>query len=342
MCRRRRAIRFQGVSDQTGHRRAATAAAALFFLVGVIVLAWNIPLPLIAYSPGPVSDAAEAVVVDGAPTFPPEGELVMLTVTGQDLNLFEALVAGVDPTVDVLARQAVRQPDETDEDYRRRNLQLMDESTATAITVALRHVGVEEAPQSVFITGYAADTPAGQVLEIGDRITGLDATDIATTEDLAEAMADNAPGDVVPIAVVRNGEEMQYEIELAALEEEAGRPFIGIFVRSLPYWIDINSGIVGGPSAGLMYSLAIIEVLTEGDMTSGHVIAGTGTVDTEGNVGAIGGVRQKVVAAEAAGAEYMFVPINNHESAFTAPRGEMELIPVETVQDALDFMETLG
>lgn len=330
------------MSDQSGQGRVLTAAAALFFVVGVVVFAWNIPLPLIAYSPGPVSDAAEAVVVDGTDLFLPEGELMMLTVAGQDLNIFEALVAGIDPTVDVLAREAVRRPDESDEAYRRRNLQLMDDSTATAITVALGHLDVSDIDPSVFITGYAADTPAGSVLEIGDRIIELDGVEITATEDLAEAMEDNDPGDTVAIEVERASESMSFDIELAAFDEEPERPFIGIFVRSLPYWIDVDPGIVGGPSAGLMYSLAIIEVLTAGDLTSGHVISGTGTIDAEGNVGAIGGVRQKVVAAEAAGAEYMLVPQSNYEAALTAPRQAMELVPVATVDDALAFFEALG
>jgi len=330
------------VSDVSTHGRPLTAAAALFFIVGLVVLAWNIPLPLIAYSPGPVSDAAEAVVVEGAEVFPPEGELVMLTVSGQDLNIFEVLVAGVDPTVDVLARQVVRRADESDEDYRRRNLQLMDESTAIAVTVALAHLDTDDLEPSVYITGYAADTPAGQVLEIGDRIVALDGADIAETDDLAAAMSDNAPGDTVSIAVERGSEELSFDIELAAVDEEPGKPFIGIFVRPLPYWVDIDSGIVGGPSAGLMYSLAIIDVLSEGDLTGGRVVSGTGTVDTAGNVGAIGGVRQKVVAAEAAGAEYMLLPQNNYESALTAPRSDIELVPVATVSEALAFLENLG
>lgn len=320
--------------------RTLTAAAALFFVVGLVLLAWNIPLPLIAYSPGPISDAAEAVVVEGAETFPPEGELMMLTVSGQDLNIFEVLVAGVDPTVDVLARQRVRRPDETDEDYRRRNLELMDESTATAITVALAHLDIADIEPSVFITGYAADTPAGQVLEIGDRIDRLNGTEISTTDDLAAALSGKAPGDSVEIAVQRGGEPLSFEFELEAFVDEPDRPFIGIFVRSLPYWVDIDSGIVGGPSAGLMYSLAIIDVLTEGDITGGRVIAGTGTVDTEGNVGAIGGVRQKVVAAEAAGAEIMLLPQSNYESALTAPRSNLELVPVATVDEALAYLDS--
>ena len=124
--------------------RALTAAIGTIFLVGVVVLAWNVPLPLVAYSPGPVTDATDSVTVEGAPTYDTQGELVMLTVAGQDINAFEALVAAVDPSVDVLARQVVRRPDESDEDYHRRNLELMDQSVQAAITVALSRVDLPD------------------------------------------------------------------------------------------------------------------------------------------------------------------------------------------------------
>lgn len=320
---------------------ALTAAAVVFFLTGLVIMAWNIPLPLIAYSPGPTSDAVEAVVVDGAETFTPDGEMIMLTVQSQDLNVFEAVLAGVDPALDVLARQVVRRPGESDEEFRRRNLQSMDQSTQVAIGVALARVELDDADQEVFITGYAADTPAGEVLQIGDRIVALDGAEIVTSDDLTGALEGKRPGDTVVLEIERDGEALSFDIELDAFEDDPDRPFIGIVVRTLPFWIDIDSGIVGGPSAGMMYSLAIIDVLTPESLTNGNVIAGTGTVDADGNVGSIGGVRQKVVAAESAGAAYMLVPAGNYEQALTAPRTSLELVPVETVDDALGFLEGL-
>jgi Lon-like protease len=330
-----------GEQHQRGSKGALTAAAVLFFVVGAVILAWNVQLPLIAYSPGPTTDAANAVRVDGTDVYRPGGELVMLTVAGQDINAFEALVAAGDRSVDVLARGVVRRPDETDEDFRRRHLQLMDASTQTAVGVALGYLEVDDLPPKVFITGYAADTPAGALLEIGDRVVSLDGVDIEVTDDLQRAMADNSPGESVIITVEREGHLVHSQIELVAFEEDSERPFIGIFVRQLPFWVDIDSGIVGGPSAGMMYTLAIIDVLTPEDLTRGHIVAGTGTVDADGNVGSIGGVRQKVVAAEAAGAAYMLVPEGNYQAAQTAPRASLELVPVATVDDALAFLSGL-
>lgn len=332
------------IGPMTTERRRSfslTAAGTVFVLLTVVLVAWNVNLPLLAYSPGPVSDAADAILVDGVETYATDGELVLLTVAGQDVNLFEALIAGADPSVDVLPRQAVRRPDESDEAYRRRNLQMMDESTATAISVALTKVDLEATP-SVFVTGYVADTPAGQVLEIGDAVVGLDGEEIDGVDDLGPVLDGKTPGDEVVVRVRRDDEELTYDVELVAREDDPEGVMLGIFVRELPFWVDIDSGVVGGPSAGLMYSLAIIDLLGPDSLTSGRVVAGTGTIDVDGNVGPIGGVRQKVVAAEAAGAEYMLVPEGNFEAASTVTVDDLKLVPVGHIDHALAFLADLA
>lgn len=119
---------------------------------------------------------------------------------------------------------------------------------------------------------------------------------------------------------------------------------IGILVGEItepPFPISIRSGDVGGPSAGMMHSLAIIDSLTEGELTRGRVIAGTGTIALDGTIGAIGGIRQKVVAAEAAGAEYILVPARNYQAALTAEYRTIEIVPVATIDDAVEFLEAL-
>lgn len=333
--------------NQTAERsrsRALLSAGIVFFLMGLVITAWNIYLPLLAYSPGPITDATDSIIVEGAPNYLAEGELMVLTAASQDINVFEALIAATDPTVDVIARQAVRRPDESDEDFRRRMLVLMDDSTARAISVALSRVDLEDEELSPYIVGYAADTAAGEVLEMGDRILSLDGRLVEEIGDLGEAISDNQPGDVVSIEVERAGDVLQYDVELVvSQDEEEGeeRAVIGIIVRSLPFWVEIDSGIVGGPSAGMMYALAIIDALTPDDLTKGRIIAGTGTINEDGTVGNIGAVRQKVPAAEAAGAEYMLVPQGNYETALTAPRTDLELVPVATIDEALEFLRNL-
>jgi len=119
---------------------------------------------------------------------------------------------------------------------------------------------------------------------------------------------------------------------------------IGIVLGELteaPFPIEIQAGDVGGPSAGMMHAIAIIDTLTEGELTQGRIIAGTGTIAPDGSVGSIGGIRQKVVAAEAAGADIILVPLGNYESALTAERRDIEIVPVATLGEALAYLEGL-
>lgn len=314
-------------------------------LVGFIsVFAWNLELPYLAYSPGPVSDAADSIVAEEVAFYPPEGELLMLTIVGQDVNVFEALIAGVDPTIDLVPKEAVRREGETDQEYRNRVLQQMDDSNFRAVSVALEYLGYEMQPSEVVINEIVDRVPAVSVLELGDTVVSVEQVEIESLEDFAPALEGAAPGDVVDMTLNRDGEILQVEVELAEREDEPGTPMIGIVLGVLtepPFPISIEAGDVGGPSAGMMHTIAIIDALTEGELTKGRVIAGTGTIHLDGTVGAIGGIRQKVVGAEAAGAEYILVPDNNYESALTAERDNIEIVPITTLEEAIEFLRTL-
>jgi PDZ domain-containing protein len=315
------------------------------FAAGVMTLVvWNVELPYLAFSTGPVSDAADAIVASEVDTYPPDGELLMLTVVSQDVNPFEALIAGTDPTIDLVPKEAYRPPDESDEDYRKRVLQQMDDSQTRAITVALEYLGYEMVPTDVLITDLVPDLPAAEVLQIGDSVDRFNGTEIGRSTDLTDALVGLDPGDVADIEVTRAGTTQSLEVELAAREDEEDGAMIGIIVGELtepPFPVSIRAGNVGGPSAGMMHALAIIDTLTPGEMTKGHIVAGTGTIAYDSTVGAIGGVRQKVVAAEAAGASYILVPADNYQAALTAPRETIEIVSVATLQDAIGFLEGL-
>ena len=315
------------------------------FAAGVFsVVAWNIELPYLAYSAGPVSDAADTVVADEVAVFPPEGELLMLTVVSQDVNVFEALIAGVDPTIDLVRKQAVRRAGETDEEYRNRVLQQMDDSNFRSIAVALDYLGYELVPTEVVINEIRGDVPAADVLDLGDSVVSINGKEIEDLADITSALDGTEVGDMIDISVERTGSAVELEVELVENPDEPGLPMIGIVLGELrepPFPIEIQAGDVGGPSAGMMHAIAIIDALTEGELTGGRVIAGTGTIDLEGNVGSIGGIRQKVVGAEAAGAEYILVPQGNYETALTAERESIEIVPVATLNEAIAFLEGL-
>jgi Lon-like protease len=317
---------------------------ALLFVGFMTVIAWNVELPYLAYSPGPVSDAADTVVVEEVAFYPPEGELLMLTIVGQDVNVFEALIAGFDPTIDLVRREAVRREGETDQEYRNRVLQQMDDSNFRAITVALEHLGYEMQPSEVVINEIVDGVPAASVLELGDTVVSVEGTGIDSLDDFGPVLEGAEPGDVIGMTLARNGESVEVEVELAEREEEPGTPMIGIVLGQLteaPFPISLEAGDVGGPSAGMMHAIAIIDALTEGELTKGRAIAGTGTIQLDGSVGSIGGIRQKVVGAEAAGAEYILVPEGNYESALTAERDDIEIVSVSTLDEAIAFLDTL-
>jgi PDZ domain-containing protein len=315
------------------------------FVVGVMgVVAWNIELPYLAFSAGPVSDAADSVVAEGVDIYPPDGELLMLTVVSQDVNIFEALIAGIDPTIDLVPKRAFRRAGESDEDYRNRVLQQMDDSNFRSISVALDYLGFEMITTEVVINEFVEGVPAESVLELGDMIIAVNGVTIAKVDDIRQVTEGMSVGDVLTMTVIREDVEVDVNVELAEREDEPGVAMIGVILGELtgpPFPLSIQAGDVGGPSAGMMHTLAIIDTLTEGELTKGHVIAGTGTIKVDGTVGNIGGIRQKVVGAEAAGAEYILVPQGNYDSALTAERTIIEIVPIATIDDAIEFFERL-
>lgn len=313
------------------------------------IAGWNLDLPYYSFSSGPVGDAVAAVDVEGPDTFAPSGELMMLTVSGQEVNLFEAVVAGFDPDVDLVPESAVRPPDESDEEFVLRNRASMDLSTETAITVALRRLGYEITPSSegIRVAAVVEGVPAASVIQVGDVILEVDGTTVTLVEELSPLITAHSVGETVDLRVRRGGAEVTVSIELVPRENDPSLPMIGITAENLnprfefPFAIGIEAGQIGGPSAGLMYTLAVMDLLSPDELTGGHVVAGTGTIDIEGNVGPIGGIRQKVVAAEAAGAELMLVPAANYQEALTARRVAMELVAVSTLDEALTALAQL-
>lgn len=338
------------VTATTETRPAGTiwpyASLGSLFLVGaMIVAAWNVELPYYAYSPGPIENTLDNVVAEAPVVDDPAGSLLMLTVVGQPVNLIEAVIAGFDPSIVLVRREAIRPPDETDEEYRSRVLAQMSDSTHRAISAALAYLGYEMVPVELIVDDIVEGVPAEQVLQRGDSIVGVEGQPVSGASDLIPVIQAHRVGDTIRLTVSREGQEVEVEVTLVGREDDPTVPMIGITLGQItepPFPIDIRTGDVGGPSAGLMYTLAIIDVLSEGDLTRGHVIAGTGTIDpTDGTVGAIGGVRQKVVAAEAAGASHILVPVANYQDALKAPRERIEIVPVSNLQEAVDFLESL-
>lgn len=339
-------------NDRSGDSKQARRAARWPYLtlgslavVAVLsVVAWNVELPYVAYSAGPVSDVNNSVVVDGADVYQPNGELLMLTVIGQNVNVFEAVIALFDPTIDLIRRAAIRSPGETDEEYRSRSLQQMDDSNFRSIVTALNQLGLEMVPVEVIINDFVEGVPAASVLEQGDTILSIQGVPVSGIADITPLVRGLSVGETIEIEVRRGDEVLTFQVELAERSDEPGVAMIGVILGEIiepPFEIYIRTGNVGGPSAGMVHTLAIIDNLTEGELTRGRVIAGTGTIHPDGQVGAIGGVRQKVVAADAAGADYILVPEANYQDALSVTGVRIEVVAVRSLEEVLDFLAAL-
>ena len=326
------------------------ALGAILFTGALAVAAWNISLPFYSFSAGPIGDVVDALLIEDATVYPPNGELYMLTVALQEVNVYEMVAAATDPYVDLVARTAVRPEGQSDEDFREAGLTAMDEAKATAVAVALDELGYKVAltGDGVEVAGLVEGTPAGSVLQVGDVITAVNGVEVNLAPDLTNLLSSLNIGDRVSISLERAGSTETVEVTLVEHTEQPGRPMVGFLAttRNLhtlapPFDIEIDTSNIGGPSAGMMYTLAIIDVLSEGDLTAGHVVAGTGTISSDGSVGEIGGVRQKVVAAQAAGAEFVLVPAGNYQEALTAKIDSIEIVPVADLGQALAFLRQL-
>jgi PDZ domain-containing protein len=200
-------------------------------------------------------------------------------------------------------------------------------------------------PVEVVINEFVDGVPAADVLELGDTILEVDGRKVSSVADIGPLLEGRPVGSTLALKVDRDGETLDLQVDLAERTDEPGVAMIGVVLGELtqpPFPIELRPGDIGGPSAGMMHTLAIIDSLTEGDLTGGEVIAGTGTIRIDGTIGPIGGIRQKVVGAEAAGASYILVPVDNYERALTAERSTIEIVPVATIEEALDFLDGLS
>ena len=324
-----------------------------FFLAGAMILlgillaaSMAISVPYYAFSPGPVYEIDELVQVEDPD--PITGELYMLTVQLAEISALEYVVATLDSDVDLYERERIRPVDQDVDEYAERQRVNMDESKTIAIYLALNELGydVEISGSGVLVGGFAEGSPVEGKLEVDDVITKVDGTDVFISTDLIGLIRDKEVGDEVELVVERGGSEVTVTVTLVEHVDDPSRAMVG-FLASTADWsytspisIEINDENIGGPSAGLMYTLTIMDLLSEEDLSHGYIIAGTGTIEASGRVGSIGGIRQKVVSATEAGAEYILVPSGNFEAARTVET-DVPLIEVSSLEEALAFLNSL-
>jgi PDZ domain-containing protein len=318
----------------------------LLVLVPSIALAlslWAVPLPLFSEGPGPARDVVPLIDISGTSTYQPEGRLLFTTVDLGRINLFDAVAAAIDPNRNVVPESEVIPPGLTDEQYDRISLSLMDSSKIAAVVSALSRLTdyPRDHGAGVIVYETAAGSPAHRRLFPGDLITAVDGEPLQGLAELRAVIEEAGVGSTLRISVEPvEGSGRSRTIPIRVARERGGdRPVIGIVaVPNFPFEVSIQSGNIGGPSAGLMWALGIADLLTPGDLGGGRTLAGTGDIDLEGRVRPIGGVGLKVLAAERAGADVFLLPPSNLAEARGTADG-IDLVPVSTLQEALDYLE---
>jgi len=324
--------------------------AAVVVLFGVVVLLlWPVKVPYYAMSPGPVEEVSGLVTIADETTYGSDGDLYLLTVGLREVNVFEWVEAHFDSETDLIESERIRPSGTTQEQVTRRNLESMNESIDTAIFVALARLGYEVgfSGEGAEVLQVVEESAADGNLEEGDIVEDVSGVAVSTADEAADVIRSFGIGDTITVGGIRGEGTFDVEVTLGPHPDIEGAPMLGVVFDTanlalvLPIDVRIDSRNIGGPSAGMMYSLAVMNLLTESDLTGGNRVAGTGTIRFDETVGAIGGVRQKVYAARGIGAAYVLVPADNYEDALTAAGDKIVVVSISTLQDALDFLGSL-
>jgi len=323
-------------------RQRVTASVGVVALVAVVFALNFYRLPVVALTPGPAEDVLTRVKVrGGTPVYDSKGRLYLTSVgIDDDVRFYEALLDFANRDVQLRPRTEVFPEGETSDEVDRRNVADMVNSKSTATVVALRELGYSIEPSGVEVDDVVAGTPAAGRLEAGDLILAVDGHAVTSTDQVRTAITRHRVGDRVDFRVERDKARSAVRVEVGAVE---GEPRVGVVLRDRfpapPVEVTIETENIGGPSAGLIFTLAIIDRLSAEDLTGGRRIAGTGEIALDGEVLPIGGVVEKLVAARRQGATVFLVPRDNCPDIRGAriPAG-LRVVQVATVDDALRFL----
>jgi PDZ domain-containing protein len=305
------------------------------------------PMPYVVLKPGPTvntlgsDNGKEVIQVTKAETSASKGQLRLTTVGVQnDVELVWAIRGWFSHDQAVVPRDVIYPPNQTEKEVEKQNEQEFQVSQTSAETVALRELGY---PVQTFVGEVTPNSPSSGKLLKNDQITTVDGAAVSSPEKLTELIQAKPAGSKLKVGYLRAGKAGTAEVTTKA--DENGTPRVGVQIESKqphPFEVKIDLGEIGGPSAGLMFALGIIDKLKPEDLTGGKIIAGTGTITDEGEVGPIGGIPQKLVGAKDAGAQLFLVPIGNCAEAVRNAVPGLPMAEVATVDDALTALSTFN
>jgi len=327
-------------------RRGVTVilGALITALLAVGVMA--APLPYVVLKPGPTvntlgsDNGNEVIQVTEAKTSTSAGQLRLTTVNVQSqVELVWAISGWFSSENAVVPRDLIYPPNKTEKQVEQQNAQEWTDSQEAAVTVALTKLGY---PVQTFVKTVAPDGAAAGILRVNDVITEVDGAKVTAPSKLTALVRAKPAGTALTIGYIRDGKAATAKIT-TKVDKDSGNPRLGIEIdkkQPYPFKVIIDLDKIGGPSAGLMFTLGIMDKLKPEDLTGGKIIAGTGSIDDDGNVGPIGGIPQKLVGAKDAGAQLFLVPKDNCAEALKNAVAGLPMAEVATVDDALTALKT--
>jgi len=328
-------------------RRGLTVLVGAILVVALTWLVGSVSVPYVELRPGPtfntlgkLDNGKEVIEVKDRTASISAGQLRFVTVSVVDqLSLLDALRGWWQDDDAVIPRELIYPPDQTTEQVEKQNAEDFKQSQSSAETAALTRLGY---PIKVTVDKTTAGMPADGVLKPGDVIVSVNGEKVTSASQLIEMVRSKPVGTELNIELVRDGKSQTATIKTAAGEGGASQVGAGLKEdQPHPFTLTIPVDDVGGPSAGLMLALGIIDKIDPTDLTGGKVIAGTGSIDNAGNVGPIGGVPQKLVGAKRDGAAYFLTPKDNCAEAAQNAQPGMPLVKVGTLDDALTALQTI-
>ena len=325
-----------------------SSAVCLFLLPLVAVTAVLIPINEGLEAPGFTASVEPMIHMPAQYRHSSSGSLILTSVIPQaPILMGEWIYAQLNHSIALEPENEIVPTNTNTQTISVQNYQMLLDSDTTAIFVGLHLAGYPvDINDGLVIGAILPQSPAVGILQNGDIITGANGKTITTQSDLSNQLQLITPGSIINLTIVRNGQTMNISVVTMLPAQANGPARIGIVVEqhssgfTLPFPIQIiPKKIVGGPSAGLMFTLGVYDLLSGQNLTEGRRIAGTGTIDLDGNVGEIGGVQQKVVAAERTGAQYFLVPSANYADAQAVAKN-ITVVEVNTAQDAINFLNT--
>ncbi len=338
-------------------RRAVTLAVSGTLLAGFAAGALFQPVPYAELTPGPTfnvlgtqdgtASGTPLITITGTKTYPTTGQLRMVTVgvseQSYQMPLGEAIAGWLSSDQAIVPKETIYPAGQTQQQSDAQNTQEMTDSQDSAVTAALGALNIKPTGSEVVIASVTDGGPAAGKLQAGDVIDAVDGSAVGAggqsgMNEVTSAIQKLNPGAQVTFEVTRDGKKKAIT---TGSENNAGKAEVGISIESenvFPFTVSIQLNNVGGPSAGMMFALGIIDKLTATNVTGGRVVAGTGTIDAAGNVGAIGGIQMKTIGARAAGATVFLAPASNCAEAKANQPAGLELVTVSTLKDAINAL----